>query len=49
MKLSYLEPRADVRLLLSLDIIAASEEAGSDIPDPETALPDDAREDPFGR
>ena len=48
MKLSYLEPKADVRVLLSQDIIAASEEPGGITPlDPENAKPSDAVEDPF--
>ena len=43
MKLAYLEPKADVRLLLAQDIIAAS----SDLPEPDKPLPDDAVVDPF--
>ena len=49
MKLFYLEPKAELRLLLSQDIIAASEEPGSAKPlDPESPNPDDAVEDPWG-
>ncbi len=49
MKLFYLEPKAELRLLLSQDIIAASEEAGGgNILNPETPNPDDAVEDPWG-
>ena len=48
MKLAYLEPKAELRLLLSQDIIAASEEGGGVTPlDPEKSNPDDAVEDPF--
>ena len=44
MKLHYYEPSAEIRFLLSKDIIAASQE-----PDlkPETVNPDDTAEDPF--
>ena len=47
MKLTYLEPKAELRLLLSQDIIAASEEGGNTPLEPEKANPDDAVEDPF--
>ena len=47
MKLTYLEPKAELRLLLSQDIIAASEEGGNTPLDPEKVNPDDAVEDPF--
>ena len=49
MKLFYLEPKAELRLLLSQDIIAASEEGGGVTPiAPDTTKPDDAVEDPWG-
>ena len=47
MKFTYLEPKAELRLLLSQDIIAASEEGGNTPLEPEQANPDDAVEDPF--
>ena len=48
MKLSYLAPKADVRVLLSQDIIAASEEPGANTPlEPEQPSLDDAVVDPF--
>ena len=50
MKFEYLEPRAEVRFLLSGDIIATStEEGGNNKPgiSPETQPKDDAVEDPF--
>ena len=47
MKLSYLEPKADVRFLLSQDIIAASEEGGNLPLEPEDVKPSEAVEDPF--
>ena len=47
MKLTYLEPKAELRLLLSQDIIAASEEGGNTPLDPEKPNPDDAVADPF--
>ena len=46
MKLQYTEPAADVRFLLSKDIIAASEEPQNPIT-PETPGGDDVAEDPF--
>ena len=49
MKLNYIEPSADIRFLLSKDIIAASEE-GEQLPpplDPEKAPNDDVANDPF--
>ena len=46
MKLSYLEPKADIRFLLSQDIIAESEEAVPPV-QPEGQNPDDAVVDPF--
>ena len=47
MKLTYLEPKAELRLLLSQDIIAASEEAGNTPLESEKPNPDDAVVDPF--
>ncbi len=46
MKLQYTEPAAEIRFLLSRDIIAASEEPENPIK-PESDLPDDAVPDPF--
>lgn len=48
MKLFYLEPKAELRLLLSQDIIAASEESGGVKPIAPEELPDDdIAEDPW--
>ena len=47
MKLAYLEPKADVRFLLSQDIIAASEEGTGPLEPESNRYPDDAVEDPF--
>ncbi|MBR2010948.1 MAG: hypothetical protein IKA06_04300 [Clostridia bacterium] len=46
MKLHYLEPSAEIRFLLSKDIIAASGEPESPL-NPETAPKDDVVADPF--
>lgn len=46
MKLSYLEPSADIRFLLSKDIIAASAEP-TDPLNPEQPNKDDVVVDPF--
>ncbi|MBQ9801695.1 MAG: hypothetical protein IJW51_01310 [Clostridia bacterium] len=46
MKLNYTEPRADIRFLLSKDIIAASEEVGDPLV-PEKTPTDDVVADPF--
>ena len=46
MKLQYTEPAADIRFLLSKDIIAASKEPGSSIT-PENPGKDDVAVDPF--
>ena len=47
MKLNYIEPSADIRFLLSKDIIAASEEELPDPLKPEQAPGDDTANDPF--
>ena len=47
MKLIYIEPSADIRFLLSKDIIAASEEELPPPLKPETFPNDDAVNDPF--
>ncbi len=46
MKLKYTLPSAEIRFLLSKDIIAASEEPQSPL-NPETPPNDDVAEDPF--
>ncbi len=46
MKLLYLEPSAEIRFLLSKDIIAASQEPENPLK-PETAPNDDVVADPF--
>lgn len=46
MKLSYIEPRAEIRFLLSKDIIAASGEPEKNL-NPEGVPGDDVVEDPF--
>ena len=46
MKLSYIEPRAEIRFLLSKDIIAASVEPEQTLK-PEGVPGDDVVEDPF--
>ena len=45
MKHNYLEPRADIRFLMSEDIIANSDPIGSN--EPETEPKDDIVNDPF--
>jgi hypothetical protein len=47
MKHNYLEPRADIRFLMSTDIIANSEEPYEGINDPEQEPKDDTVNDPF--
>jgi len=47
MKTNYLEPSAEIRFLLSKDIIAASEEAPENPLKPETPPSDDVVVDPF--
>ena len=48
MKLNYIEPSADIRFLLSKDIIAASEEGQLPPPlSPEQSPNDDVANDPF--
>ena len=47
MKTNYLEPSAEIRFLLSKDIIAASDEAPENTLKPENVPGDDAVEDPF--
>ena len=47
MKLNYIEPSADIRFLLSKDIIAASEEELPPPLSPEKAPNDDVANDPF--
>ncbi len=46
MKLSYIEPRAEIRFLLTRDIIAASGEPEQNVY-PEGVPGDDIVEDPF--